>query len=418
LLAGVVAAGCAMPPYVKTAYYGDLVSLKREIQSAAAKGKLDRAAVVDLASAVARREVRSAQGDEAVQRIRASGSCARVVEPELRARVDTGDDVGAEAMLVLIDAGRVGKGSLVDKYAASPDGAWRAVAARASVRHDDGPRRRAFFVDADERVRRGALHAAFEAADPADLEPLLETARLDPDDADRALAVRAAATIGGERVSAAFVDLWPSQESEGRLALVEGWAMPRVYDQGGAVELVKLAESGDAIASVAAAGALARIGKADANVGRAALVRAIDNGTTDERILAVEECPLTDPDAVAALARAAHSDDPVVRVVALARQLELPAERRTAQTALEQIAKSDDAAARQARLALSVAGDSSAIPLLEQDLAAAGPDGRARAALGLFRLGRPAFTAFSLADGDPSVRMSVACAVVAADASG
>jgi hypothetical protein len=214
------------------------------------------------------------------------------------------------------------------------------------------------------------------------------------------------------------VDLFDSEEAVARLAIVEAWSMPRVYDQGGASELLRLAEAGGSMPSVAAAGALSRIGKAEAAVGRAALVRAIDDGTTDERILAIEECSLADADARAALSRAAEASDPPVRVVALARELEMPATKTAALVQLEAIAKSADAAARQARLALSVAGDAGAVPWLREDLAAANASGRVSAALGLFRLGQPSLMAPSLADGDPAVRMSVACGVVAADASG
>src|SRR5437870_4071743 len=103
LIVGLVSAGCSMPSYVRTAYYGDLPSLKKEISSAAQSGRISRADVVDLAQAIARRELRSARGDDVIARILAVRSCARAVEPELRERAEAADDAGAGATLVLVD---------------------------------------------------------------------------------------------------------------------------------------------------------------------------------------------------------------------------------------------------------------------------------------------------------------------------
>src|SRR5260221_7466651 len=113
LIGGLLAAGCSMQTYVRTAYYGDLRSLKKEISSAAVSGRISHADVVDLAEAVARRELRSARGEEAVARIRVARSCVGAVEPELRERAETQDDAGAGAMLVLADAGKISREPLV-----------------------------------------------------------------------------------------------------------------------------------------------------------------------------------------------------------------------------------------------------------------------------------------------------------------
>jgi HEAT repeat protein len=413
LSAGLALVSCSMPAYVKTAYFGDLPTLKKEIRTAASARTLDRTKVLALAQAVARREVLSARGDDAVERIQASRACLSAVEPELRERSDASDDAGAESLLLLVEADRISGGQFVRRYSESPSGAFRAVAARVTAPSEYAALRRKFYVDPDERVRRAALRAAFAAADPADVDALLEAARLDPDGRSRSLAARAVGAIGGLHASLALKDVWVSADAIVRLSIVEAWGMPRVFASGGAAELLQLAESLRSLASIAAAGELFRIGQAGAPEGLAVLVRAVGEGTTDERVVAIELVPLTDRGAVAALEKAAKSDDSTVRVVSLARLLENSGHRAAARNELRTLAKGADGAARQARAALAMAGDASVAPLLSAGLDGDEASIREQAAIGLFRLGRPAEMASALADSDPAVRMSVACSLLA-----
>lgn len=413
LPAALALAGCSVPAYVKTAYYGDLATLKKEIAKAATLHSLDRAKVLDLAEAVARREVLSARGDDALDRIRASRPCLSAVEPELRERSEAPDDAGAESLLALVEAGRVSRGPLVRRYAQSQAGAFRAVAARVTASPEHATLRRGFYVDPDERVRRAALRAAFEAADPGDLALLLEAARLDPDGRSRSLATRATGAIGGARTALALKDLWVSADAMVRLSIVEAWGMPRVFSAGGSEELLRLAESANSLASVAAAGELVRIGHDGAREARGVLGRVVALGTTDERLVAIQLVPLSEPDAILALERAAKSDDTTVRTVALARLLENSGRRATALTELEALAKGSDGAARQARAALVAVGDAKVVPLLSPGLGGDDASLREQAAIGLFRLGLASQMASALADSDPAVRMSVACSVLA-----
>jgi HEAT repeat protein len=410
--AGLAVLGCATPGYVKTAYYGNLPTLTQEIHSAAASGHMSKSDVLALAEAVARREVRSAQGDDAHRRILASRSCVSAVKPELEERADVRDDVGAEAMLVLVEAGVEGRGSLVDRYGKSDSGAWRAVAARGTGPSEYAAMRRSFYADPDERVRRESLRAGAEARDPADLVALLEAARLDPDVENRGLATRAVGAIGGERAVLGLKDLLADADTTGQIAVVDAWTVAGALAAGGRTELLALAESEASMASVAAAAALVRVGGAGSDEGAAALIRDVKEGTTEERIVAIELVPLGDPATVPALDAAATTDDPSVRVVALARLLEVPARRAASQAALETVARGNDSAARQARVALAVAVDPMSVPLLQAELSSAGPSARERAAIALFRLGKPAEMAIALADPDPSVRMAVACGVL------
>src|ERR1041385_2739177 len=129
---GLLAAGCGMPRYVKTAYFGNLAELQRDIAAATRAGRVDRGGVIDLAEAVARREVRSAKGPEALERIRESRSCLGSVELEIRERAKAPDDSGAAALIALLEAGRLSPRDAIDVHAAASNGAFRAVAARAT----------------------------------------------------------------------------------------------------------------------------------------------------------------------------------------------------------------------------------------------------------------------------------------------
>jgi hypothetical protein len=409
---GLVAAGCSMPAYVKTAYYGDLPSLKRQIGEAQASGKLDRARVIELAEAVARREVRSARGDDARARVHAARPCVGAVEPELRERTESLDDAGAEALLVLAAAGKLRAEALVEKYVGDARGAFRAVAARGTGSRSHAALRRAFFVDPDERVRREALRAAADAADATDLDGALDAARLDPDGTSRGLAMRVIGRIGGERAAIGLSDLWARADETVKLAIIDAWAMPGVLDKGGRDAHVRIAEASDSMASVSAAAALVRVGGDEARIGRAVLVRAVREGTTEERVVAIELAPLPDADTITALDKAGDADDPGVRVAALERLLQVPERRAAATRKLQGLARGTDGAARQARLALASAADPTVVPLLERDLLTGGPSFRERAAIALFRLGKASKMAPSLADPDPSVRMGVACSLV------
>lgn len=412
LCAGLLAVACGMPRYVKTAYVGNLADLKRDINAATRAGKVDRAGVVELAEAVARRELRSAKGADALDRIRESRPCLHSVELEMRERAKAPDDAGAAALLMLMEAGLVAREPMVDQYGKASNGAFRAVAARAAVSREHSDLRRSFFSDADERVRGAALRAAQEARDSHDFDPLFEAARLDPNGDNRATSTRALGALGGERAAMMLKDLWGSADQLRRFAIIDAWSAMLVFSSGGSEELLRAAESVPSLEAVAAGAALVRIGREGAREGRAALLRAIGEGTSETRTTAIGFVPL-DLDGVAALDRAAKADDPAVRIAALERLLEVPVRKAQALSALEELAKGTDGAARQAKGALARAGDERAAPLLEKDLAVGPPSHRREVAVGLFQMGRAPSMAASLADPDPSVRMSVACSVLA-----
>lgn len=405
-------AACGRPAYVETAYYGDLATLEKQIAAASREGSMDSGKVSDLARAVARREVWSARGNDALRRIDEARPCARAVESELSARAGGSDDTSGLALLVLVDGGLRNARTFVSDYARSERAAFRAVAARGTAESAHSALRRSYFSDPDERVRREAFRAARDAEDSGDLPGLLESARLDPAPRNRPLAAHAAGKIGGTAATLGLLDLWAAADDDTRIGIVHGWAEPRALDAGGARELVRAAQSSASTASVEAAAALVRIGRDGAAEGRGVLLRAIAGGTTEERVLAIRLTKETDAESIDAIEKAGTSDDPRVQVVALARLLEIPNRKSRALERLREIAQRRDGAARQARVALSVARDPAAAPLLEHQLADTDSAWRAQAALGLYRLGKAARMATALADPDPSVRMHVACAVL------
>jgi hypothetical protein len=408
-------AACGASGALKTALHGNLVELKRDVAAEQRAGKLDRGRVEDLARAVAGREVRSATGQAAVRRIREIRVCAGPLLPVLRERSERADDIGAEATLVLLEHGDLSPGAEVERHREASSGAWRAVAARAALSPRHGALRRAFLRDPDERVRRAALHAALAARDPADLEELLEAARLDPDPLSQGLATRAAGAVGGERAVLALKDLFAKADETARTTIVEAWSEPRSYTAGGGRELLRLSESGTGPPALAAASALVRRGApSHAAVGKAVLIRAIRQGTTLERRLAIELAPLPDRAVLSSLDEAAKSEDLELRVLALTRLGDAPERREHARAALKKLAVKTGNSALQAQRALADFGDSSIAPKLAQQLRARHPAERREGALALVQLGDWSRAAPALADDDPDVRTAVACRVLAA----
>lgn len=412
LTASFASVACASSNAVRTALHGDLATLKRDIRAEQSSGSLDRSRVEDLAAAVAGREIRSAKGPLAVTRIRSARACVAPLLPVLRDRARRSDDGGAEAALVLFERNELRAERLLGQYAEASSGAWRAVAARAALDKPHSALRRKFMQDPDERARRAALHAAYSAADPADLTELLETARLDPDALSRALAVRAAGAIGGPPAVLGLDDVWGRASEELRITIVDGWSSPKSYAAGGQERLLKAAQSMAGLPSVAAAVALSRKSDAASALGVTILARAVREGTDTERRLAIQVAPLSDRDVRTALDAAARDGDPQIQVAALSRLMDDDKSRSRAMARLKPLTKRKDSVALQAEGALASAGDVSVQPNLVEQLQQPNPDGRRLAALSLIKLGDYAHAAQALADDDPDVRADVACSVL------
>ncbi|MCA9591992.1 MAG: HEAT repeat domain-containing protein [Myxococcales bacterium] len=414
-LLGALASGCATSGVVDTALHGDLAALKRDVKRAQERDELDRGRVADLAQAVASREVRSAKGAAAIEKLHAVRPCAAPLSAVLSDRAKKGDDAAAEATLILLELGKLNAPRQVKKYGAASSGAWRAVGARAATRPSDGPLRRQLIQDPDERVRRAALSAAVDARQPDDLDALLEAARLDPDPLSRSLAVRAVGAIGGPKAALALDDLWARADETTRVTVIDAWSMEATYRQGGDRKLVRIAETEQGVTQVSAAAALTRRGGDVAQLGTQVLARAIKEGSELERRLAIQLASPDDPDVQKALQDAAKDGNKEVAVIALAKLAGTKKGRQKAIIALRPMAKKTDDVGVQARAALAAAADASIKSDLVAQLDAPTARYRTVAAVGLLRLGDYSRAATALADDDPVVRTAVACSVLSAE---
>jgi HEAT repeat protein len=402
---------CATVPSVDAALHRDLSTLRRSIATEQRNGALDRSRAGEIAQAVAAREIYSGVGPGAAARIRSLRACAPPVMDALEARSSRQDEPAAEATLVLLANRRVAAEPLASRYDDADSGAWRAVAARASLTPSRFFKRRLYFVDPDQRVRRAALEAALESPAPLDQPALAEAARLDPDAQCRSLATRALGTIGGERAVRALMDLWEHGDDDDRVTLVEALSKRATLVSGGRAELLHIAESERGVPAVAAAGALLRVDPDSASQALALLARAITEGSSDEQALAIQLAPLTGP-VVPALQVAIHDADPDLRVAALTRLLESPSERKRALAALRDEAKDQDGAADAARAALARTGDRSVEPGFVQALTSPAWQTRQEAGLALVSLGDFVHASTLLADDDANVRVAVACRIL------
>jgi HEAT repeat protein len=410
----VLGAGAACSPAApaRAALAGDLPALKAAVATAQSSGELGRARVNELARAVLRRELMSAQGADVAARIDELGGCVDAAESSLSERAQGDDESAAEARLLLVD--RKKQGADTDA-AADPRPELRAVSARAATAASERTLRVQLMLDGDQRVRRAALSAAREARDPADVEALLEAARLDPDAEVQSRAALALGGIGGVRAVLGLSDRWQRADDDLRLSIVEAWSQPDSFAAGGQGELVRAAELAHGLPALAAALVLAEQQAGPPGLADGLLVRAIADGSVEERRFVLRLVPWTVPGVPAAVHAASLAGPDAVRVVALARRLDAEGSKPETLTPLRELARARSLTiALQARAALAVAGDASVKPLLESDLKAESAGQRRLGAYGLIRLGDFTRAASALADDSPSVRTQVACRVLTA----
>ncbi|MFT3767691.1 MAG: HEAT repeat domain-containing protein [Minicystis sp.] len=427
LLAALVASGgCASSPAVRAAEQGRFDGLRASLAADVQQGRMGIGDAAAFAKAVARGEVERAKGDEGARRIKRFVSCAREIDDVLDKRADTRDDLGAVAALVRVDAGIASAGSF-SKWArtppSSPQAAWRALGARSLTSGDDGEMRRKMIADPDEEVRRGALRAALEAADPEDTEAVIEAARVDPSAAARAQAIRTAGVIGGERSVLALKDIWARADETVRETIVDAWATHASFNTGGRRELIWVIGRHHGRAAIGAASVLIRAGGEGALEAQGALEHAIHEGPTADRELAISIAPLSLPAIRAAVAKAESDPDEAVAVAAMVRRFEAPSEvggpadAKTHEELAAKLLKAAEAGGPgsvAAKGALARAHDRRLLPILERDGAAKEQKTRAEAGAALAVLGDLPRAAVMAADPEPHVRVEVACAILRA----
>jgi hypothetical protein len=421
-------------PALRAAEDGDFGRLRSEIAQKHDRGSLSNGDAANIARAVASREIATAKDEaSASTRIRETRACSTDLDGALADRMEKHDGAGAEAALERLEDGRLSNGKARD-FLDDPDDRWRAVGVRTLVKDDDGKRRRDSILDPSPRVRRSALRASARAQDPADLDILFDTARLDPDlllrnEAIRSMSAIVRADAGKPRaaeLATRLRDLWSSGDDAVREDIAVAWALSPVFENGGREALRVEIAGGHGPGAIAAAGVVSRTASKDAELSSSAnalLSRTIAEGSHRDRLHAIATAPR--PAVLDALRKAAHDDDPDVSISALARLVDQKEDRDESLRALEAIAAygvkgtpADDARKRElasrARLALANGGDLRIQAWIEQDLASDAPERRVMAASALAALGRSARAAPLLADQDPSVRTRAACTMMVA----
>ncbi|MFO0662256.1 MAG: hypothetical protein U0165_20860 [Polyangiaceae bacterium] len=402
--------GCASSGAVKAAERGDLPTLKKQLADGLKSGSLSTGESRSVAQALASREVKQAKGEEGVVRIDDVLGCVRELEGTLDDKAREKDATAARAAFALVDAHLEGS-RWVDKVN-SDDASWRAVGARSLVDQSGATKRRELFVDLDTQVRRAALSAALDAPFVEDAPVLLETVRLDPDRLSRTLAARAVGAIGGRTVVLALKDRWAAADEPLRATFASAWASPASAKEGGLDQLLWAAESEQGVPSLTASATLLRFGGKEANIGAAALARAIENGSTNTRTIAIAFANLDRPEHREAVKKAAEDADQGVKVAALGKLGILKDERAHALEELGVIAASDSPHRNAARTAMAQLRDRRVVALLAADLSSSKPGVRMWAAQTLAGMHELPQAAQALADDDVAVRTRVACSIL------
>ena len=419
------AAGCGGSAALRAAEAGRFGDLGRALAEELQRGDLDDEEVRSIARAVAAGEIARAAPPRGAERLRELRSCARHVEDVLAERAAGADAIAPIAAMILLDAGLADaeetkeRAALMEAGPSALSGAYRAVHARALVGSGDGPKRRERMVDGDQEVRIAALRAAAAVADPRDREAVLDVARLDPYPLARTLAIRAAAALGGEAVVLALRDVWVLADDPAREAIADAWAASRAVDAGGRKHLLWTIATQRSAPAIAAARALSAAGAAGAADAIEVLTRAIESGPTKDRVYAIHAAPVAEASVRAALTKAQDDPDEAVVLAALERWLEptveaarAPGVRAAAAARLLKIAQGTTTRALLAKGALARAGVREVVPVLARDVRSSDDRLRGAAGVALAGMGERARAAPLLADPEPGVRTSVACAIL------
>ncbi len=318
---------CAGLPALRAAQSGDRAALSTALVAREKAGELTNAEATTLARAVAERELRTAAGPEAVDRVRDGRPCAHELDAALAARSAAGDAAAAEAALARLEARALDPDD-ARSHLADASSSWRAVGARGLVRASDQPARARALLDPDPAVRRAAARAAREARDPADRTPLADAARRDPEPLVRTEAVRSLAVLPATpdgSTAEVLRDLWIAGDDGLREDIAVAWSSADVWDAGGREALRVIIASDEGPGAVEAAAAVLRRRAAPPELAGSAiaqLVRAMGHGTTALRSQALAESPAHSKELRPLFAELADSDDAELRVGALARLAE------------------------------------------------------------------------------------------------
>jgi len=401
---------CAPKPWMAAARSGTLREVQRYVEVAADRNQFDHSRAVELAEAVAEREIESADDPGTYDRLLALGACVSDVFWALSHRSRQNDDGAAAASIVLFEAGFTE--GLRDVTTQEEDGAWRAFAVRLAAKSEERQFVYAALRDPDVRVRRAAMVVIRQNPTPTDGKELLNVARLDPDSALKDAALTALGENGDMPMLLAAYDYWGDMAESTQLALVQSLNAPPTRTRGGEPLLMRILESKDSLEGAVAASLLFNDATASRGYARARLLRALRSGSTSGRLLALATLPPNDPEARFDIQTFANSNEPYLRTAALELYLKVNVSTELATERLRLIAASKDADAYEAARILALQGDLSAISRIERQLGAAQSSERLAAARLLLKLKRWAGVARALTDDHPAVRLALACDIM------
>ena len=412
LLSGLAfASACAQKPWIHAARSGSLSELQRYVEVASARKQLDRSQAIDLAQTVAEREIETADDNAVFERFASLAACASEVYWPLKHRSKGRDEGAAAAALALFEAGLTEGIPSVPSNVQSD--AWRAYSIRLSLSREQRPAVYSALRDGERRVRYSALRVLQADPVPADAKELLDVARLDPDLALKQMALSALGELGDVNALTAARELWDGMVESTRLALVQAFNAFPMRTQGGVSLLARVMESSDSMEGVVAASLLFHDGTAARGYAFARLLRALHEGSTSEKLVALSALPSNDLEVQKQLEQFAKSNTPFLRTAALDVQLKNPGHASAARSRLQEIAASKEADAYEAARILALQGDAAALMRVEQQVSAPSAQERLGAARLLLKKQRWAAVARALTDDHPSVRLSLACDVLA-----
>jgi hypothetical protein len=448
LILSLGAAGCGGSLY-DAAGSGDLDAFRARVAERAKEGEVD----ADEARSVARRfmahEIETAEGPTGKRGLESLEVCAVEFDSALAARADKDDELAALAALMRAEAGGLSPLSQKERVN-DPTPYWRAVAARTLVVTTPSPSeasgsgrgraqaarwRRKLMLDPFLVVRRAAVRAAVDSADPRDGHAVLEAGRLDPDEGVRLSAIEAAGAIATRETVLGLKDLWVNADEKGRVAIVGAWNAawrkrpddrrcetpaqtgPCIAFQ----QLATVSQTDEGMPGLVAALELIHDARPDGATveqafAAAVVERRIDEAPSRIRVEAIASAPLAFPHLTEAIVEALGTPDDRVKVAAMSRMTELtPKERSRALKGLRKLARDKGVVGEAARRALVRAGDGQVRKLLAHDARAASALQRGRAAARYARIGAMNEALTLLADQDAHVRARAACAILGVD---
>jgi hypothetical protein len=426
--------GC-VSPLVTSARQDGLQAFQVSLRNAAQP--LSNEQLVEVAHAVAERELVAMPAAAAVARVSEVSACIRDLEPTFQKLSRRTDSVGAITTQVLLDGGllKTGRDRFVEDHENSSNPDWRAVAARSAVAEKHAEFRRSAFLDGDLRVRRAALRAARDARSPNDEAGLFEAARLDPDPIARKFALEALSVGAQSDTLARLRDIWPNADESLRKEIVLAWGRRDAFERGGqyqlswvltssasiprlaaAVVLLHASAEGITAGSSTAAPSTAAPVTLDAAFAEAILVDAFADGPVDEQEFVVKYAPRTRA-LVEAFVLGLRSSDEQKAVTAASVLVNGAAWRREANAKLTaSLTSKNPHVARLAREALVAVRAPHVKDDLKSGLSAADPEVRLVAATQLLAYQREGQAGLGfeqlLADPDASVRNSLACSIM------